>query len=86
MLTKEKIEDKVIRIIKNNLNLGSDADKLTKFDNLEYWGINSILFVKLVVAFEEEFGIEFDDDDLYFENFKKISDLVDYLYERIQNA
>ena len=78
MLTKEKIEDKVIRIIKNNLNLGSDADKLTKFDNLEYWGINSILFVKLVVAFE--------DDDLYFENFKKISDLVDYLYERIQNS
>ena len=48
-------------------------------------GINSLLFIKLVVAIEDEFDIEFDDDDLDAGKLKTVEDFMDYIEARLEN-
>ena len=52
--------------------------------NLTDLGINSITFVKILIAIENEYDFEFDDDDLNFENFKTVSTLAKYVEDRLQ--
>ncbi|MDR2044213.1 MAG: acyl carrier protein [Clostridium sp.] len=48
--------------------------------NLETYGLESIEAIKLVVALEESYGFEFNDEDLLFDKFNtihKLSTLLD---------
>ena len=46
---------------------------------LEFIGINSIDFVKIVVDLEEYFEFEFDDEDLDYKKFEYITDICNYI-------
>ena len=46
-------------------------------------GVNSITFIKIVVAIETEFNIEFADEDLDFNKFPNIDFLVTYVKDKI---
>ena len=45
---------------------------------LEFIGINSIDFVKIVVDLEEYFEFEFDDEELKYKKFEYITDICNY--------
>ena len=45
--------------------------------------IDSIAFVKMIVALEIEFNFEFEDDMLSVSNNKKVEDLVKYVESRL---
>lgn len=51
---------------------------------LEFAGINSIDFVKIVVDLEEYFEFEFDDEDLDYKKFEYISDVCKYIQNIIE--
>lgn len=53
-------------------------------DNLADFGISSLNFIKILVAIEDEFNIEFEDEELEFENFNTIRKLVNSL-NKMQN-
>jgi len=42
-------------------------------------GLNSIDFIKILVFVEDEFGFEFDDDDLLMEKYQVVEDMVDLI-------
>lgn len=42
-------------------------------------GINSITFVKIVVAIEQELSFEFDDSDFDDDRFTTIQEFIDYI-------
>jgi len=42
-------------------------------------GINSITFIKLIVALESEFDVEFDDAGLNIENFQTLRQFKEYV-------
>ncbi|MDR0288091.1 MAG: phosphopantetheine-binding protein [Clostridiales bacterium] len=42
-------------------------------------GLNSIDFIKILVFVEDEFGIEFDDNDLLMEKYQVVEDMVDLI-------
>jgi acyl carrier protein len=70
------IEGKVKEIIINEL--GVEADKVTNEASfVEDLGADSLDTVELVMAFEEEFGIEIPDEDA--EQLQTVGDAVKYL-------
>jgi acyl carrier protein len=70
------VADKVKSIIVEQL--GVDADEVTGGASFtDDLGADSLDIVELVMAFEEEFGIEIPDEDA--EKIGKVQDAVDYI-------
>ena len=75
----DSTETKVKEIIINEL--GVEPEKVTmEASFVEDLGADSLDTVELVMAFEEEFGIEIPDEDA--ENLQTVGDAVKYLKEK----
>jgi len=73
------VDSKVKEIIINEL--GVEADKVTSEASfVEDLGADSLDTVELVMAFEEEFGIEIPDEDA--EGLQTVGDAIKYLKEK----
>ena len=73
------VEDRVKSIIVEQL--GVDAEEVqpdAKF--VEDLGADSLDTVELIMAFEEEFGVEISDDEA--EKIQKVKDAVEYIEKR----
>lgn len=74
-----EIDSKVKDIIINEL--GVEAEKVTKEASfVDDLGADSLDTVELVMAFEEEFGIEIPDEDA--EKLQTVGDAIDYIEAR----
>lgn len=77
----ESIEARVTEIIINELGVESEkVDRNASF--VEDLGADSLDTVELVMAFEEEFGIDIPDEDA--EQMRTVGDAVDYLEEHAE--
>ncbi|MEE8314483.1 MAG: acyl carrier protein [Myxococcota bacterium] len=77
----EALNERVNTLVTDQL--GVDRKSLTPEANLlDDLGADSLDVVELVMALEEEFGIEVPDDDV--ENIRTISDIVQYIEARAQ--
>ena len=73
------VEDRVKSIIVEQL--GVDAEEVNpEASFVEDLGADSLDTVELIMAFEEEFGVEISDDEA--EKIKKVKDAVDYIEKR----
>ncbi|HSP35471.1 MAG TPA: acyl carrier protein [Thermoanaerobaculia bacterium] len=73
------VEDRVKSIIVEQL--GVDAEEVTPDAAfVEDLGADSLDTVELIMAFEEEFGVEISDDEA--EKIRKVRDAVDYIEKR----
>jgi acyl carrier protein len=73
------VEERVKSIIVEQL--GVDADEvLPEASFVEDLGADSLDTVELIMAFEEEFGVEISDDEA--EKIRKVKDAVDYIEKR----
>ncbi len=74
------LEERVKEIIAEQL--GVEKEKITpesKF--IEDLGADSLDVVELIMAFEEEFGIEIPDEDA--EKIQTVGDVIKYLQEKV---
>ncbi len=74
------LEEKIKEIIADQL--GVEVDKVVpeaKF--VEDLGADSLDVVELIMAFEEEFGIEIPDEDA--EKIQTVGDVINYLKEKV---
>ena len=60
--------------------VGRDLGTLTKDTSFEELALDSLDVVQMVMAIEEAFDIEIDDDDV--ENLKTVGQLLDYIEAR----
>ena len=73
------VQDRVKAIIVEQL--GVDAEEVTaEASFVEDLGADSLDTVELIMAFEEEFGVEISDDDA--EKIRKVKDAVEYIGKR----
>ena len=73
------VEDRVKSIIVEQL--GVDAEEVnSEASFVEDLGADSLDTVELIMAFEEEFGVEISDDDA--EKIRKVKDAVEYIDKR----
>jgi acyl carrier protein len=75
------VEDKVKEIIVDQLGVSADevVNEASFIDDL---GADSLDIVELVMAIEEEFGIEVPDEDA--ERMQNIGDVVSYVQEKAE--
>lgn len=72
----DKVEEKVKEIVASHL--GAEKDKITMESSfVDDLGADSLDQVELVMAFEEEFGIEIPDGDA--EKIAKVADAVNFV-------
>ena len=75
------IEKNLLDVLKTNVEI---PEKVSLDCGFEEMGVNSINYIKLVVAVETKFGFEFDDDDLDYTQFKTPHDLISYIRKHVQ--
>jgi acyl carrier protein len=79
----DSAEAKVKEIIINEL--GVDPEKVTgEASFVEDLGADSLDTVELVMAFEEEFGVDIPDEDA--EQMRTVGDTISYLKEHMEDA
>lgn len=77
------IEMRLIKILKENIaNSSLDDEKLLNSD-MQGLGVNSLNFIKIIVAIEQEFDIEIDDSQLNYQLFGSIKDIVALIEENL---
>lgn len=79
-MTTEKVEQRVKKIIAENLDVEPD-DVTNEASFVDDLGADSLDTVELVMAFEEEFGIEIPDEDA--EKILTVGKAIDYIKEKI---
>ena len=72
------IEMRVKQIIVEQLGV-DEAEVVANASFVDDLGADSLDVVELIMAFEEEFGIEIPDEDVM--NFKTVNDIVNYIEE-----
>jgi len=73
------VDERVKSIIVEQL--GVDAEEVTQEASfVEDLGADSLDTVELIMAFEEEFGVEISDDEA--EKIRKVKDAVEYIEKR----
>ena len=77
------IEDKIISIIAEKLNLSKDQVK-PEASFVDDLGADSLDLVELVMAMEEEFGMEVPDEDA--EKLRTVKDVIEYVKKRLGEA
>ena len=75
------IQKRVCEVIISNLN-----EKVTRISlemNFNSIGVDSITFIKVVIALEGEFDFEFDDEMLLITRFSTVKSMVEYVESKI---
>ncbi|EPY11374.1 MULTISPECIES: acyl carrier protein [Paenibacillus] len=73
------IKEKVVNLLRENLEDINEMDQIDPDQDLSIYGVNSLTFIKLVIAAEMEFGLKWKDEDLDFSNFSTINNIVNYI-------
>ncbi|MCL6589236.1 MAG: acyl carrier protein [Firmicutes bacterium] len=74
-----EIEAKVRQIIKDNAKLKVPVEEIGLDDSLGDFGISSMNFIKIIVGVEMEFGFEFNNETLKFENLDTLRKIVSFI-------
>lgn len=61
------------------MKYGEDLVEISVEDTLEDLGINSLAFIRIIIEIEEKYGFEFDDEDLNYQKFKYVKDVIEYI-------
>lgn len=69
----------IIEIITNILKKEGLQEFLEANSNLDDIGLNSLIFINIVVELENKFNISFDDEKLDYKSFANLDELIRYV-------
>ena len=74
------MKDRVVEIIRNACAID---EEVTLDSELKLLSLDSLTFVSIVVELEEEFGIEFELDELGVFDWKTVGDITNSVKEKV---
>ena len=74
--------DDIIEIVRTVLETEKNLE--TDIDLFDEFGMDSLQVVDLIVALEEKFGIEFQEEDFLLKNFRTIETIIYLVNEKLQ--
>lgn len=75
----KSVESVLKSIISDTFEENSSIEDIGLDSPLNDIGINSISFIKIVVAIESEFNIEFEDEYLEYSKWNTLNDIISYI-------
>jgi len=78
------MEQRIRKIIKEELELQDKPDTLEKSQPLSTLGLDSIIAIQIVVALEAEFDIIIDDEDYDMDNFFNMENICNLVRKYIE--
>ena len=80
-MAEERTEDRIKRVIVRTLSLEIQPEEIGDEDQLfeGSLGLDSEATIEIIVGLEEEFGIEFEDEDLRPELFDSVLAMAEYV-------
>ncbi len=81
---KERILEFILDYLQREYDLPEDAD-LAEFNFVETGYVDSVGLVEFVAVIEDEFEIEFTDEELQADGFKVIGSLVSMIQAKVEN-
>ena len=78
----ENVKDFIINYIQREYTLNDYID-IMNLNYVEEGYIDSIGFIQFIAVIEDEFGIEFTDDDLACEDIKVVGKLIDLIKSKM---
>ncbi|MCT4564956.1 MAG: acyl carrier protein [Maledivibacter sp.] len=81
----EEIRKRVVNMLKEFIGEDEGLENLGPDDSLSAIGLNSVTFMRVVIAAEMEFEIEWDDRDLSYGKFSTINNITSYIESSINN-
>lgn len=88
MITREECERKLETLLEQYSEVDDvtmDSINIRESNLITDLGLNSFSLVQLIVDIEDEFGICFDDEELDLEKFVSFAQLVNVVYDEIDN-
>ena len=82
-ISKITLVNKIKQIICNNIIYSLEVKEIDTKDIMTNLGIDSMIFIKIVVDIENEFEFEFDVEQLNADAFHTVNDLIDYVKTNI---
>ena len=79
-MDKTNIFKKLAGIYLQYIDQTEFTQELTEETPMDQLPINSVDFIKIIIDIENEFGFEFDDENLLPQNYVKIGDMVDFVF------
>lgn len=77
------IEKKFRELLNEYAIVSTPANEINLDEKVENVFVNSILFIKIVVALETEFEFEFEEEDLDTEGYSTLRDVITYIEKRL---
>ncbi|EFM08506.1 phosphopantetheine-binding protein [Paenibacillus curdlanolyticus YK9] len=73
---REKVMEMLVDVLAEE---GEGIGEIGPDDDLSEFGVNSMTFIRLVLALEMEFGVSWEDDDLQYQNFLTLNNIIRYV-------
>lgn len=79
------ILEKVVQIFEKELEeqLNCTISNIKEEDNLVDYGMDSLNIIKVILAIEEEYNIEFEEEELNFENFTSFLSIKNLIEKKL---
>ena len=77
----QDIQNTVLSLILENLD---EEIEITYDSPLSNVGIDSVKIIQLVIALEEKFDFEFEDEMLSYQTLRNINSISDYVFKRLK--
>jgi len=74
-------EKRLMEILKEQVE-DIDESEVTMDSKLTDIGINSLSFIKIAVAIEKEFNMQFEVENLSVENFETLKNILEYIEKK----
>ena len=77
------MKEKIIELLREACAL--EEKRITAKTKLKDLSLDSLSFIEFLVHVEEEFGIEFDDEELYIGKWEGIEDIIFFVERKIND-
>ena len=85
-MEKNEIKAKIIGIMSNLFqNSDVDTDVLKYVDLIDDLGMDSVIFISLIIELEAEFDIQIQDDQLLMDKFREYSSIYSIVEELLMS-
>ena len=82
----DEIKNKVIELLRELLpDSDIDPDTLEYADLVDDFGMDSMIFISILVEIEASYDISIPDNMLLINNFRKVNDIIDIISNIINN-